>query len=668
MKRSISLLAIAAVFALAAAPLRATPRWTLLGPVGGSAFTFTPDPAHPGVVYATAGEHGTFKTVDGGATWTGIQRSNAYANLAVDPVRPSILYLPAWPGTLLKSGDGGAHWAAINNGLPVGGPGFIRAVRVDPALRTRVYLATASGVWGSLDGGASWQRANAGLLEGASVPPAVSALAAVRPAGTVFAGTASGLYRSTNGARSWQRITQVLPAAIVTAIVPAPSDPQTLYVLFGSRGLYRTTNGGNSWRPVVGPPARSTEIFSLVVDPRSPTTLYTSLRGGAVLRSTDGALHWSEIGRLPGDFPAAVTPDPFTPGRLYASLLESSVMTGGVYRSDDGGATWQRRSTGYAALTAASLAVSPDDPERLWTLASTALFRSDGPGLPWTRVGLPPGLAFQGPRALAAASSSTLFLEALRPPGPPSDLWRTDDAGASWTPLHASRGLSLRGFRLAPSDPSTLYALEDAAYPMPGVDLRATADGGATWQTRANLPLTCHTGDLAVAPSSAQVLYVTGGAFGASTSCARPVAKVYRSRDGGATFTDTSAGLPTGPVTQATVDPGDPDTVYVAMGGFIRTPGDGVWKTVDGGATWTRAGTELAGKTVVALLATDLPGHVYAALDDDRVFRTEDGGGSWEDVTDGLFATVIYQLVADPADPGRVYAATANGNWVLEED
>jgi hypothetical protein len=199
--------------------------------------------------------------------------------------------------------------------------------------------------------------------------------------------------------------------------------------------------------------------------------------------------------------------------------------------------------------------------------------------------------------------------------------------------------------------------------------LRATNDGGATWETRArSLLVVCKIGDLAIAPSSAQVLYVTGGDRDASNSCARPVAKVYRSRDGGATFTDASTGLPVGPVTLATVDPDDPDTVYVSMGGYIRAPGDGVWKTEDGGATWTRAGAELAGKTVVALLATALPGHVYAALDDNRVFRSEDGGGSWEDVTGALFATAIYQLVADPAGPGRVYAATNNGNWVLEED
>ena len=671
MKRSISLLAIAAVLALAAAPLCAAPRWTLLGPVGGSAFTFTPDPAHPGVVYATAGEHGTFKTADGGATWTGIQRSNAYANLAVDPVRTSILYLPAWPGTLLKSGDGGAHWAAINKGLPAGGVGFIRAVRVDPAQRTRIYLATESGVWRSLDAGASWQKANAGLQEGAPLPPPVSSLAAVaRPAGTVFATTSFGLYRSTDGARSWKRLTQGLPTSAASVIIPAPSDPQILYVLFGDRGLYRTSNGGNSWKPVVGPPARFTEIFSLVVDPRSANTLYSSIRGGAVLRSTDGALHWSETGRLPGDFPVAVTPDPFLPRRLYASLLETLLASGGVYRSDDGGATWQRRSAGYAALTALSLDVAPDDPDRLWTQSFTALFRNDGEGLPWSRVNLPLRFFPGGPRSLAAVSSSTLFLRAaFGSPGPPTDIWKTEDGGVSWDSLHASTGEPILLFRLAPSAPSVLYALESSPYPVPGVDLRATADGGATWQDRARgLLAGCGLGDLAIAPSSAQVLYVTGGAFDASTSCARPVAKVYRSRDGGATFTDTSAGLPVGPVTQAAVDPDDPDTVYVALGGFIRTPGDGVWKTEDGGATWTRAGTELAGKTVVALLATDLPGHVYAALDDNRVFRSEDGGASWEDVTGALFATAIYQLVADPADPGRVYAATGNGNWVLEED
>lgn len=669
---------ICAVCALAAPGLLAAQEslWTSLGPFGGQIDSLTADPSRPGVVYATETGLGVFRSADAGASWTAVFGGEVLGNVAVDPAAPSVLYVAASPSGVWKSVDSGAHWSPAGRGLPANlGPFPI--VEVDPARPNRVYLGSSRGVWRSVNGGASWQSANTGFPAAPSLP-AVTAIAAVRrPVATAFAGTAAGLFRTTNGGNSWQRLGRGLPAGVagtaVTSLAVSPSDPQTLYVLFEGGGLFRTRNGGNSWQPATRPPG-SQPVTSLVVDPRSPATLYAGLLNGQVLRSMDGASRWGAAGRLPGSPSPAVAlePDPFTRRRLYAGLPQGAVP-GGVFRSDDGGSTWQRRSEGLSGLGATSLAVDPSDPAQLWTGGDSYLFRSANGGRRWSRLATPGGFLFPEPGQIGVGAASAVFVRTFQPlPIGRSTLFRTENDGASWAQVFGplERFQSFLQYRIAPSDPETLYALASLEPAQPRYSLLRSTDSGGSWQTRASgLLLGCGVGELVVAPSSAEVLYATGAASVPPQSCAGPSSQVLRSRDGGATWTDVSAGLPArGFVDRATVDPGDPDVVYVSFEITGFSPTGGVWKSTDGGATWRQAGTELAGRSISYLLATAVPGRVYAALAGGRVFRSDDGGEHWEDATGRLVTRGIYELVADPSDPDRIYAATWNGVWRLDEN
>ncbi len=661
--RCLTFLVFLLVPALAAAQ---APAWQPLGPNGGTVFSLTADPSQPGVLYAMAGAAGIFKSTDRGASWHNILVVHAVGNVAVDPVRPSVIYATSLTSGVWKSGDGGAHWAHISQGrgLPAQRDIQIFSVTVDPARRTRVYLTSSSGVWRSLNGGASWQRASEGLpLDSRQV---TSVLAVRRPAGTAFVGTDRGLYRTTDGGDSWSLLSQPgFPATDVAALVASEADPQTVYVLFHGKGLYRTTNGGNSWRRAVEPPSGLQVLTALAADPRSSSILYATLSNGDVLRTADGARSWAVIGKMPGNYPVDLTPDPFAARVLYAGISDSNP---GIFRSDDGGATWQQRSQGYTAHDTFSVSVAPDDPEQVWTATSgNQVFRSGNGGRRWVRVAAPEAPFFGDPSTFAAVSGSTAFV--LSRTFSPFEilLWRTEDAGASWQPSSPPFLPAILAIRVAPSGVSTLYTLEQSRGPAGGADVSRTTDGGDSWETRATgLGLDCEIGDLAVAPSTASVLYTTGAASGSPASCQNPAARVLRSRDGGATWTDASAGLPPGFIAKVSVDPDDPDVLYAGYGPYLRNPGDGVWKSVDGGATWKRAGTELAGRPVVALLAT-APGRVYATLFDNRVFRSEDGGESWENVNGGLLASRVHTLAASPSNLDRVYAATTSGVWVLDE-
>jgi photosystem II stability/assembly factor-like uncharacterized protein len=385
---------------------------------------------------------------------------------------------------------------------------------------------------------------------------------------------------------------------------------------------------------------------TLVVSPRSPRTLYgTSLNSGVLSRSTDGGAHWTALSGVSDVTSVAL--DRAAPSTIYAGINHvghslSPHPFAGVLRSDDGGASWTERNQGLTAIPVYALAVDPSRPDQLWASAFT-LLRSANRGARWVRANPPADFA---PTQLEVGDSSELFAAVHHLAGPDGplfmELWKSVDGSATWTML--SPGIGMDAFRMAPSDRSTLYV----AGPGSSVDrLSRSTDGGATWEIRnsAPLPLTFVV-DLTVAPSSDSVLYLWGFLNDPAASQSRLV--LLRSEDGGATWADVTAGLPAVTVLQRlalAVDPHDPHTVYAGTS-------EGIWKSTDGGATWALAGGGLLHRTITQMVAP-LPGRLYAVVDGNRIC--------------GLRTSDANFLLADPSNPGRIYAATANGVWVLTE-
>ena len=325
-------------------------------------------------------------------------------------------------GTGLGSLLGGAlEWRCIG---PFRG-GRVVAVAGHPVDSNVFYFgATAGGVWKTTDGGTYWENISDGFFKTAAV--GAIAVAESDP-NVIYVGTGEscirndvshgdGVYKSTDGGLTWKNV-GLEATRHIARIRVHPEDPDLVYVAalghaFGTnpeRGVYRSRDGGESWELVLFKSDKAGAI-DLSMDANNPRTLYASIwearryfwylnSGGpdcGIYKSTDGGDTWEELTDNPGMLEGVkgrigIAASPARPGRVWA-LIEAE--EGGLFRSDDGGATWELvtsddelrvRSWYYTHVFA-----DPQDPETVWALAAKVLKSTDG-GRTFAEVGIPHG-------------------------------------------------------------------------------------------------------------------------------------------------------------------------------------------------------------------------------------------------------------------------------------
>jgi photosystem II stability/assembly factor-like uncharacterized protein len=207
---------------------------------------------------------------------------------------------------------------------------------------------------------------------------------------------AGGVFRTNDGGLSWKPVFEKEAVASIGAIALAPSNPNVVWVgtgeanirndISGGRGVYVSTDGGNSWRFAglkdVG------QISNIVVDPNDPNKVFVGAIGHAwgpnaergVFRTSDGGKTWQKvlyINETTGT--SSLIMDPGNPMILYAGMwpvqrhpwmLESGGPTGGIYRSVDGGNTWKKLTEGLpeGPTGRIGLGASPSNPHHIYAL------------------------------------------------------------------------------------------------------------------------------------------------------------------------------------------------------------------------------------------------------------------------------------------------------------
>jgi photosystem II stability/assembly factor-like uncharacterized protein len=500
--------------------------------------------------------------------------------------------------------------------------------------------------------------------------PVVSLAVTPEAPQVLYAGTTDGLFKSAGaGTGSTALRFEALPLDhFITAIVVVPSDPPAVLAATDS-GIFRSADGGSTWQEDGGQQVFGVEFQALALDPRDPTIVYAGAGltgdGGTdsgLFKSTDAGLTFEAADlSIERTVVSSIAVDPFDSRTVYAaspqpSNLVSTPQPNGVFKSTDGGATWQVKNHGLRLPAAKDerfglqtgviqVAVDPEAAGTLYAVVgySGELYRSRDGAESWQP--LPAGFAAT---TVVVGRHGVLYLGGALPGQPPA-VWKSLDGGLHWRRTAAPSPAVLLAPSLEPAagrgggGPDVLYAAS-------GGGLARSADGGASWQ---------------VSDAGLSILGIDHLAASSGTVYAVAGADLYRGNSFGSAWRRLALpqANPAAPlsITDLAVDPENPARLFAAVGGGLvasRTAGS-FWRRV---ALPDATCVEL---TSVAMAPSDgltvyAGGSPPSGTGDNpppcsggcQTFRSGDGGATWE----CLPLTNVTGFVVDPSDPETVYA------------
>ncbi|MFV1986422.1 MAG: hypothetical protein ACC682_04035 [Gemmatimonadota bacterium] len=310
---------------------------------------------------------------------------------------------------------------------------------------------------------------------------------------------------------SWRSIGPAEMGGRTVDIAAIPGDPLTVYFATATGGVWKTDDGAITWRSIFET-GGTLSAGAIALAPSDPNVLYlgtgegnprnsTSI-GDGVYRSTDAGETWVSVGLTDTERISRIRVHPDDPETVFVGALGhlwGPNEERGVYRSRDGGESWERVLYVDANTGVADLALDPTNPRVIyaamwdfrrqpWSFRSggpgSGLYRSMDGGDTWDRLndgapsnGLPTGDL--GRIGLAIAESNPRVVFAIIESEADGVLWKSDDRGDSWEEISRSEQIGSRPFyfhdiRVDPTDEHTLYALAGG--------LNKSIDGGRTWR------------------------------------------------------------------------------------------------------------------------------------------------------------------------------------------
>ena len=580
--------------------------------------------------------------------------------------------------------------------------GRANAVVGDPAKPFVFYFGGVNGgVWRTSNGGQTW----ANITDGKSDISSVGAMAiAPSDPNVIYVGTGesqmredltfgTGVYRSTDAGATWTRL-GLIDSQQIGDIVVDPRDPDRVYVAalghaFGpnsERGVFRTLDGGKTWKRILFI-NDSTGANDLSIDPSNPRILYASMykfqrtpysmiSGGGrsgIWKTLDGGDTWTELTFRPG-IPhkplgkIGIDVSPANPRRLYASI-EAPDSSGGIFRSDDAGDTWERMNTdarfAVRSWYYSQVAADPQNENTVYVM-NLGVFRSIDGGKTFSRVRVPHG------------DTHAMWID-------PKDAKRminsndgggtiSFDAGQTWSSIHNQPTAQFYHVTTDNQFPYRIYGAQQDNSP---VSIASRSDDGVIGDRDFYSPAGCENATVAVDPRNPSITY--GGCYMGAFSRydharrqARDISVGLRNYDGWGAGDVPERFQWTFPVL---ISPHDPQTLYITS--------QHVWRTRNEGASWEKISPDLTTHDPATLKRTGGPIHgemtgaewyatiyafaespkvkgvLWAGSDDGMLHVSKNGGTTWETVTPPGYGklTRTAHIDASPHDAGTVYVA-----------
>jgi photosystem II stability/assembly factor-like uncharacterized protein len=420
----------------------------------------------------------------------------------------------------------------------------------------------------------------------------------------------------------------------IDTLAVAPSNPSVLYAGLSSNvggytgqnnsGMYKSVDGGTSWTSIG---LAKKFIYALAVDPHNDAVVYAATNRDGIYKSTDGGAHWNGPYVISYDREiVALAIDPNSTNTLYAS-----VPGNGLFKSTDGGINWTSISNGITYYTLNALVIDPGNPGVVYAAhGGGGVFKTTNGGDNWSNASTGISSA-SNTTALAIDPShpSTLFVATSNYPSGNS-LYKTDDGGAHWNLSNDGLpGGIITLIVVNPANSSEVFAGTTNG-------IFKSTDGGAHWSI-AGLTGTSFT-RMQINPNNPSIIYAGTKGIG-----------VYRSVNGGATWSQVNDGFPFANVQQIVTDPNNPEVVYAGTN-------DGVFKSVDHGLNWSATGLNYTTLVPVTGLAIDRTNSsiLYAGVDNAGVFKTVDGGATWMRTAINGSGS-LGALGVDPGNPNNLF-------------